>query len=151
MVVHLVYPQVQASWLDFQLSLEEVEPTKYMRTQDPFLVFPSCWIGHFLKCHNTLCLSLQNFSQLLLLFSLGTTVSPRRKWKQCVCKFLGGQIKSIMVFLKVAYVLQVTNEPMCLTCCFVSWIPASWLPCGWTYWSKHIYPWSLLFNPFWIR
>ena len=36
---------------------------------------------------------------VLLLFSLGTIVSPKRKWKQC----LEGQTKSNMVFLKVAY------------------------------------------------
>lgn len=45
MAVHLVYPQVQASWLDFQLSLEEVEPKKYTHTQDPFLVLPSRWMS----------------------------------------------------------------------------------------------------------
>ena len=59
-------------------------------------------IGHFQKYHNTLCLSLQNFAQVLLLFSVGTIVSPSGKWKQCFCKILEGQTKSIMVFLKVA-------------------------------------------------
>ena len=60
-------------------------------------------IGHFQKYHKTLCLSLQNFAQVLLLFSLGAIVSPRRKWKQCLCKNLEGKTKTIMVFLKVAY------------------------------------------------
>ena len=32
----------------------------------------------FQKYHNTLCLSLHNFASVLLLFSLGTKVSPRR-------------------------------------------------------------------------
>ena len=58
----------------------------------------------FQKYHNTLCLSLHNFASVLLLFSLGTKVSPRRKWKQCLCKILEVQTKSILVFLKVAYV-----------------------------------------------
>ena len=66
------------------------------------IVYEQKVVGHFQKFHNTLCLSLQNLSQLLLLFYLGTMVSPRRKWKQCLCKILGGQTKSIMVFLKVA-------------------------------------------------
>ena len=70
------------------------------------------WIGQFQKYHNTLCfLSLQNFAWVLLLYSLGTIVSPRRKWKQCLCKILEGQTKSIMVFLKVTY----TVHPRCVT------------------------------------
>jgi len=60
-------------------------------------------IGHFQNFDNTLCLSLRNLSQLLSLFYLGIIVSPRRKWKQCLCKILGGQTKSIKVFLKVAH------------------------------------------------
>ena len=40
-------------------------------------------LGHFQKYHNTLCLS-----------------------KQYLCKILEGQTKSIMVFLKVAYLQQ---------------------------------------------
>ena len=35
--------------------------------------------------------------------SLGTTVSPKRKWKQCLCKILESQTKSIVVFLKLVY------------------------------------------------
>ena len=62
-------------------------------------------IGHFGKYHNTLCLSPHILHKPLFLFSLGTIVSPRRSWKQCLCKILGGQTKSIMIFSEVAYCL----------------------------------------------
>ena len=39
----------------------------------------------------------------MFLFSLGTIVSPKRNWKQCLCKILGGHTKSTMVFSGVAY------------------------------------------------
>ena len=45
-------------------------------------------IGHFQKIPQHSLFVFQNFTQALLLFSLGTIVSPRRKWKQCLCKIL---------------------------------------------------------------
>ena len=67
------------------------------------LLLVKCYlsIGQFQKCHDTLCLSLQNFAKALFLFSHGTYNGPKRHWKQCLCKILEGQTKSIMVFLKV--------------------------------------------------
>ena len=69
---------------------------------------------HFQKYHITLCLPLQNFAYVLLLFSLASIVSPKRKWRKCLCKILEGQIKIIMVFSKVAYQLG-QNAIMSLT------------------------------------
>ena len=68
-------------------------------------------IGHFQKYCNTLCLSLQNLAQVLLSFSLGIIVSPRGKWKQCLCKIFEGQTNSIMVFLKVVYFSSPVSFP----------------------------------------
>ena len=53
----------------------------------------------FQKYHNSLSLSLQNVASVLLSFSPGTKVSPRRKWKQCLWCYVYG---SILVFLKAA-------------------------------------------------
>ena len=63
-------------------------------------------ISQYQKYHNTLCFSLQNFAQILILFSLGTYNGPKRNWKQCLCKMLEGQTKSIMVFLILANITQ---------------------------------------------
>ena len=60
-------------------------------------------IGHFQKYHNTLCLSSRILHNYCFYVSLGIIVSPRRKQKQCLCKILDGQTKSVMVFLKVDY------------------------------------------------
>ena len=46
--------------------------------------------------HNTLCWSLLNFAETLSSVSLGSWNGPKRNWKQCLCKILGGQTKSIM-------------------------------------------------------
>ena len=46
--------------------------------------------------HNALCLSPQNLHKHCLQFLLGP-ISPKRNWRQCVCKILGWQTKSIMV------------------------------------------------------
>ena len=43
--------------------------------------------GPLSKYLNTLFV-LQNFAKALFLFSFGTIVSPRRKWKHCLCKIL---------------------------------------------------------------
>ena len=34
----------------------------------------------------------------MFLFSLGTIVSPRRKWKQCVCKVLEDKQRVLCIF-----------------------------------------------------
>ena len=59
-------------------------------------------ISQYQKYHNNLPLCFQNFAEALFLFSLGTYNGPKRYWKQCLCKILEGQTKSIMVFLILA-------------------------------------------------
>ena len=41
-------------------------------------------------------------SSEVFIFSLGTYNGPKRNWKQCLCKILAGQTKSVMVFLILA-------------------------------------------------
>ena len=59
-------------------------------------------ISQYKKYHNTLCLSTQNFAETLFPVSFGIIVSPKRKYKQCLCNILGGQTKCIMVFFVLA-------------------------------------------------
>ena len=47
--------------------------------------------------HNALCLSLQNFALALSSVSLKGHFNSQEKLKQCLCKILGWQTKSIMV------------------------------------------------------
>ena len=47
-------------------------------------------MGHFGKYHDSLCFTPPNFAIALFLFSLGTIVSPKGNWKQCLCKIWGG-------------------------------------------------------------
>ena len=54
---------------------------------------------HFV-CPSKVCMS-------IVLFPLGIYNVPKRNWKQCLCKILEGQTKSIMVFLILA------NSPFC--------------------------------------
>ena len=64
--------------------------------------------GPLSKYRNTLSV-LQNFAKALLLFSLGTIVSPRRKWKHCLCKFGGDKQRVLWYF---------PNWPICCTRAF---------------------------------
>ena len=59
-------------------------------------------LASFKNTINTLCLSLQNFAKSLFSFSPGTYNGSKRNWKQCLCKLLEGQTKSIMVLLILA-------------------------------------------------
>ena len=55
-------------------------------------------IGHFGKYHNTLCLSPQILHKHCL--SLGTIGSPKRNWKQDLCKILVDKQRVLWYFLK---------------------------------------------------
>ena len=67
-------------------------------------------MGNFQKLHNTLVCPSKIFHKYCFHFSRATIVSPRRKWKQCLCKILEGPTKSIIVFLKVAYLFLEVNR-----------------------------------------
>ena len=66
-----------------------------------FLIFPMIpsKIGHFGNYHNTLPFPPQIEHKLwLFLFSLGTIVSPKRNWKQCLCKIWGDKQRVLWYF-----------------------------------------------------
>ena len=50
---------------------------------------PLAAIGHFGKYHNTLCLSPQILHKHCLCILLGPFLSPKRNWKQSLCKIWG--------------------------------------------------------------
>ena len=54
--------------------------------------------------HNALCLSPQNFAYALFSVSLGAILTPKRNWRQCLCKILGWQTKSIMVYYGIFWI-----------------------------------------------
>ena len=61
-----------------------------------------CFIGHFQKYHNTLCLSSKFCINIVSIFSWDLQWSQEEIQTMLMQSF-GGQTKSIMVFLKVAY------------------------------------------------
>ena len=61
--------------------------------------------------HNALCLSPQNFAYALSSVSLGAILTPKRNWRQCVCKILGWQTKSIMVCFGIFWSGQFKSRP----------------------------------------
>ena len=51
-------------------------------------------VGYFQKYHDTLCLSPKILRKHWFLFPLGTiNISPRRKWKHCLCKILEEKLR----------------------------------------------------------
>ena len=60
-------------------------------------------IGHFLKYHNTLCLPSKIFCMRSVSSFPGDLQWSQEKTKTMLMQTFGGQTKSIMVFLKMAY------------------------------------------------
>ena len=56
--------------------------------------------------HNALCLSPQNFAEALSSVWPGSQNGPKGNWKQCLCKLLGRQTKSIMVCYGIFWSVQ---------------------------------------------
>ena len=78
--------------------------------------------------HNAVCFSPQNFAEALFSVSLGAILTPKRNWKQCSCKILGRQTKSIMVCYGISGVIN------------------------WIVWSRpHGLGWGLFAEKFWER
>ena len=53
--------------------------------------------------HNALCFSPQNFAWALFSVSLGAILTPKRNWRQCLCKIWGDKQRAlwyVMVFLE---------------------------------------------------
>ena len=99
-----------------------------------------CWysftdlgrIGLYKKYHNTLCLSTQNFAWTLFPVSFGIILSPKRKYKQFLCKILSGQKKSIMIFFVLTnWKLSLLRRKRRSKNVQISAEPGStWGPCG---------------------
>ena len=57
------------------------------------LITPENTITH----HDTLCWLLQKFASALFSVSLEAILTPKRNWRQCLCKFLEWLTKSVMI------------------------------------------------------
>ena len=91
-------------------------PTLLCVRHSVFSLHTRCWdmtLLDFAKCkqpnwplqkntityHNALCSSPPKFKKALFSVSLGAILPPKRNWRQCLCKMLGWQTKTIMVVM----------------------------------------------------